>query len=66
MKVRFSWKTKKRDTIRRISERFKVRGITINYESTIDVQEDELNLLKECEERGYIEIRKVERKNEEP
>lgn len=33
-------------------------GMTVNGELTCDIKEDDLELLKETEKRGFIQIRK--------
>ena len=59
MKVRFCWKTRRKSTIERISERFRVDGMTINHESTAYLNSEEVELLRACENRGYIQIREI-------
>lgn len=59
MRVRFCWKTRKADTVRRIMDKFRIHGVSVNHESTASVDDDGLDLLKECERLGYIEIREV-------
>lgn len=59
MRIRFCWYTKNPSTIQRISERFKVSGMTINRESTVVLNDEELELLRECEKKGYVQIREV-------
>lgn len=59
MKVSFSWNTRDALIIRRISKRFKVNGMTVNRESTVSLNNECLELLKEDEKNGYIRIRKI-------
>lgn len=59
MKVRFCWKTKNQHTIQRMIKRFRIDGITINHESIARLNDEELELLRECEMKGYIQIREV-------
>lgn len=59
MRVRFYWETNRKDIIQRIKDRFKVHGITVNYESIVDITDEELNLLRKCEDKGYIQIREI-------
>ena len=59
MRVRLCWKTRKADTVRRIMEKFRIYGMSINHESIANVNDEGLMLLKECERLGYIEIREV-------
>ena len=44
----------------RIRERFGMPmvGMTVNGELTCDIREDDLELLKETEKRGFIKIRR--------
>lgn len=59
MRVRFCWHTRNPVTIRRISERFRINDMTINRESTVSLTAEELDLLRECEKRGYVRIREI-------
>lgn len=59
MKVRFCWCTRNPSTIQRISERFGVNGMTVNRESTVNLSNEELELLRECEKKGYIQVREM-------
>lgn len=56
-RVRFCWKTKRKDIIRRIMDKFRIYGMSVNHESTASVSDEELALLEECERLGYIAIR---------
>ena len=56
-RVRFCWKTKREDIIRRIMDKFRIYGMSVNHESTVSVNDEELALLEECEKRGFIQIR---------
>lgn len=58
-KVRIYWRTKKPLTIQRIKDQFKIYGITVNGESVVNLKENEMDLLKECEKRGFLEIREI-------
>lgn len=40
-------------------DKFRIHGMSVNHESTASVDDDGLDLLKECERLGYIEIREV-------
>lgn len=52
------WQTKDRKTKERIIERFGMpRHTTINGETTCRIRSEDMNLLKECEKRGFIQIR---------
>lgn len=49
-----------KETNDRIRERFSMPmiGMTVNGELTCDIREDDLELLKETEKRGFIKIRR--------
>ena len=49
-----------KETNDRIRERFSMpmNGMTVNGELTCDIREEDLELLKETEKRGFIKIRK--------
>lgn len=36
-------------------------GMTVNGEITCDIRDEDIHLLKECEKRGFIKIRRKER-----
>lgn len=58
MKVDIYWITKNQETIRRIREHFGItRGMTINGENTLEVDEKGLSELKELDKRGLIQLR---------
>jgi hypothetical protein len=59
MKVRFCWKTKNQHTIERMITRFRIDVITINHESITILNDEELELLRKCETKGYIQIREI-------
>lgn len=40
-------------------DKFRIHGMSVNHESTASVDDDGLDLLKECERLRYIEIREV-------
>lgn len=60
MKLTIYFRTNNHDTIRRIRERFSMPmvGMTINGELTCDIKDDDIELLKETEKRGFIKIRR--------
>lgn len=52
------WQTMDRKTKERIRERFCMPNhTTINGETTCRIRSEDMNLLKECEKRGFIQIR---------
>lgn len=58
MKVTIYWNTKNADAIHRIWKRYGiVRGMTVNGENTIEVDETQYNELREVERLGYIQLR---------
>lgn len=58
MKVTVYWLTKNPDTKSRIREKFHLpEGMNINGETVADIREEYLPLLRECERRGFLEIR---------
>lgn len=58
MKVIIYWSTKDGGLIDRIRQRFGISaGITINGETVVEVDEMQLNELKEYERQGFIKMR---------
>lgn len=58
MKVIIYWSTKDGGLIDRIRQRFGISaGITINGETVVEVDEMQLNELKEYERQGFIKLR---------
>lgn len=58
MKVTIYWATKDGGLIDRIRNRFGISaGITINGETVAEVDEKQLNELKEYEKQGFIQLR---------
>lgn len=58
MKVTIYWATKDGGLIDRIRNRFGISaGITINGETVAEVDEKQLNELKEYERQGFINLR---------
>lgn len=59
MKITVYWVTKNPDTKERIRIKFDLpRYTTINGETEGIINDDDLQLLQECEKRGFIQIRK--------
>lgn len=53
------WQTRNRKTIQAIVERFNLSAnMSINRETECVISNDDLPLLRECEERGFIQLRK--------
>lgn len=58
MKTTIYWKTKDRTSISRIREKFNFPNyMTVNGETPCDVREEDMELLRETEKRGFIQIR---------
>lgn len=58
MKATIYWKTKDRDEISYIRDKFNFpSGTTINGETPVEISEEELALLRELESKGLIQIR---------
>lgn len=58
MKVTIYWKTKSAECIKRIRERFNIpHGITINGETVANIREEDIEVLRETESKGFIQIR---------
>ena len=58
MKVTLYWKTKDSGIIHRIRQRYNIsQGMTVNGETDVEVNEQQLDELREVEKRGFIELR---------
>lgn len=58
MKVTIYWNTKDSSIIHRIRQRYNIsQGMSINGETDIEVNELQLEELREVERRGYIKLR---------
>lgn len=58
MKVTIYWKTKDSGIIHRIRQRYNIsQGMSINGETDIEVNKQQLDELKEVEKRGFIKLR---------
>lgn len=58
MKVIIYWVTKEPDKIARIRERFCIGTYrSVNGETPAEIQEEDMELLRETERRGFIQIR---------
>ena len=60
MRLTIYFATRNMDTIRRIRAKFGMpqTGMTVNGEQVVDIKDEDLELLKETERRGFIQIRK--------
>lgn len=60
-RLRIYYKTSNRETIKRIRDRFGFpEMMTVNGEWTVEVRDEDMELLKETQRRGFIEIRNKE------
>lgn len=59
-KVRFEWSTKDNEILRKMKERFNIHRTLEGNVFWVKVDVKELELLKECEKRGFIQIRGIE------
>lgn len=58
MKVVIYWVTKDLDKIARIRERFGIETYrSVNGETPAEIREEDMELLRETERRGFIQIR---------
>lgn len=61
MKVTIYWRTKNRDKQDKIRDKFHLPYYTtVNGETEGEVNDELIDLLRECEKRGFIKIRKIE------
>lgn len=58
MKVTIYWITKDSGIIHRIRQRYNIsQGMTVNGETDVEVNELQLEELREVERRGYVKLR---------
>lgn len=58
MKLTIYWVTKDAQSIQRIREKFNLPSYrSVNGETPVEIQEEDLPLLRETEKRGFIQIR---------
>lgn len=58
MKFTICWTTKNQVTINKIRLRFGISDyMNINRETPCEIKEEDLPLFRECEKRGFIQIR---------
>lgn len=59
MKLTIYWVTKDAQSIQRIREKFNLPSYrSVNGETPVEIQEEDLPLLRETEKRGFIQIRR--------
>lgn len=58
MKLIIYWTTKDFDKVRKIRGKFNIPSYTsVNGETPCEIKDEDLPLLRECEKRGFIQIR---------
>lgn len=58
MKLTICWITKNQEFIDKIRLKFGISDyMSINHETPCEIDEEDLPLLRECEKRGFIQIR---------
>lgn len=58
MKAIIYWITRDPNIIKRIREKFNIPSYTsINHETECEINDEDINLLRETEKRGFIQIR---------
>ena len=58
MNVTICWVTKDREAIEKIREKFGISSyMSVNRETPCDIKEEDMELLRETEKRGFIQIR---------
>lgn len=62
MKVSIWFKVNDWNVIRKIQERFNIHGVTVNGQTCqpCEIADEDMELLRETERRGYIQIREIE------
>lgn len=59
MTVRFVYRTRKAEDVRRVQERLGATGITVNREWTVEADERMMEVVRELEREGLIGVREV-------
>ena len=60
IKIRILWLTKDKTNQEKIREKFNLPFfITVNKVTPCEVREDDMQLLEECEKRGFIKLLKT-------
>lgn len=62
MMVRFVYRTRKADDVRKVQERLGVTGMTVNREWTVEADERMMEVVRELEKEGFIGVREVRNK----
>lgn len=58
MNITICWITKDRESIEKIRKKFGISSyMSVNRETPCDIKEEDMELLKETEKRGFIQIR---------
>ncbi len=58
MNITICWVTKDRESIKKIRKKFGISSyMSINRETPCDIKEEDMELLRETEKRGFIQIR---------
>lgn len=64
MKLTICWtvKGRQKDCYESIRERFGISSyMSVNHETPCNIREEDMELLRECERRGFLTIRKIEK-----
>lgn len=59
MMVRFVYRTRKADDVRKVQERLGVTGMTVNREWTVEADKRMMDVVREMEKEGFIGVREV-------
>ena len=58
MNITICWVTKDRESIEKIRKKFGISSyMSVNRETPCNIKEEDMELLKETEKRGFIQIR---------
>lgn len=58
MNVTICWRTKNQAKMEKIRLRFSIPNyMSINRETPCEIRDEDMELLRECEKRGFIQIR---------
>ena len=58
MNIKICWVTKDRESIEKIRKKFGISSyMSVNRETPCNIKEEDMELLKETEKRGFIQIR---------
>lgn len=59
MRVTIYWVTRLPAIIRRIRDKFNIPPyVSVNHETSCEIRNEDMDLLRETEKRGFIQIRK--------